>query len=66
MTGVQTCALPIYGFKHSPALGEALAEQLLQGRSTLDLAPFSLSALRRQEALMTDAQRAALTSLLRV
>ncbi len=30
-----------HGFKHSAALGEALAERLLQGRSTLDLDPFS-------------------------
>ena len=29
-----------HGFKHSAALGEALAERLLQGRSALDLAPF--------------------------
>ncbi len=30
-----------HGFKHSAALGEALAERLLQGRSTLDLSPFA-------------------------
>jgi sarcosine oxidase len=29
-----------HGFKHSAALGEALAERLLQGRSVIDLAPF--------------------------
>jgi sarcosine oxidase len=29
-----------HGFKHSAALGEALAAQLLEGRSTVDLAPF--------------------------
>lgn len=29
-----------HGFKHSAALGEALAERLLQGRSTLDLSAF--------------------------
>jgi sarcosine oxidase len=29
-----------HGFKHSAALGEALAETLLQGRSTIDIAPF--------------------------
>jgi sarcosine oxidase len=29
-----------HGFKHSAALGEALAERLLQGRSAIDLAPF--------------------------
>jgi sarcosine oxidase len=31
-----------HGFKHSAALGEALAESLLEQRSTLDLAPFGL------------------------
>lgn len=31
-----------HGFKHSAALGEALAEWALDGRSTLDLAPFKL------------------------
>jgi sarcosine oxidase len=29
-----------HGFKHSAALGEALAEQLLEGRSAVDLSPF--------------------------
>ncbi len=29
-----------HGFKHSAALGEALAQSLLEDRSTLDLAPF--------------------------
>jgi sarcosine oxidase len=29
-----------HGFKHSAALGEALAERLLQGRSAIDLTPF--------------------------
>lgn len=32
-----------HGFKHSPAIGEALAELALSGRSRLDLAPFSLA-----------------------
>ena len=32
-----------HGFKHSAAVGEALAELATQGRSTLDLAPFSLA-----------------------
>ena len=32
-----------HGFKHSAALGEALAELVLSGRSRLDLAPFSLA-----------------------
>ena len=31
-----------HGFKHSAALGEALAENLLVGRSSIDLAPFAL------------------------
>jgi len=32
-----------HGFKHSAALGEALAEQISEGRSRIDLAPFSLN-----------------------
>lgn len=31
-----------HGFKHSAALGEALAQWVLEGRSTLDLAPFRM------------------------
>lgn len=31
-----------HGFKHSAAIGEALAELSCEGRSTIDLAPFSL------------------------
>jgi sarcosine oxidase len=31
-----------HGFKHSPAIGEALAERLIDGRSRFDLAPFAL------------------------
>ena len=38
LTVVSACSG--HGFKHSAALGEALAERLLQGRSMLDLAPF--------------------------
>jgi sarcosine oxidase len=34
-----------HGFKHSAAIGEALAELACEGRSALDLAPFSLSRL---------------------
>lgn len=34
-----------HGFKHSAALGEALAELIAEGRSRLDLAPFALSRL---------------------
>ena len=32
-----------HGFKHSPAIGEALAELALTGKSRLDLTPFSLA-----------------------
>jgi sarcosine oxidase len=32
-----------HGFKHSPAIGEALSELAIDGRSRLDLAPFSLA-----------------------
>lgn len=32
-----------HGFKHSAAIGEALAELVLTGKSRLDLAPFSLA-----------------------
>ncbi|HEX4160141.1 MAG TPA: N-methyl-L-tryptophan oxidase [Rhizomicrobium sp.] len=32
-----------HGFKHSPALGEAIAELILDGRSRTDLSPFSLA-----------------------
>jgi sarcosine oxidase len=32
-----------HGFKHSAAIGEALAELVLEGKSRLDLAPFSLA-----------------------
>jgi len=31
-----------HGFKHSPAIGEALSEIVLEGRSRIDLAPFGL------------------------
>jgi sarcosine oxidase len=32
-----------HGFKHSPAIGEAVAQSVTQGTSELDLAPFRLS-----------------------
>ena len=32
-----------HGFKHSAAIGEALAERVVDGRSRIDLTPFSLS-----------------------
>jgi len=31
-----------HGFKHSPAIGEALSEWVIEGRSRFDLAPFAL------------------------
>ncbi len=34
-----------HGFKHSAAIGEAIAELACEGRSALDLAPFSLARL---------------------
>lgn len=34
-----------HGFKHSAALGEAIAERVLDGGSALDLAPFALGRL---------------------
>jgi sarcosine oxidase len=34
-----------HGFKHSPAIGEAIAERLTTGTSRLDLAPFRLARL---------------------
>ncbi len=37
-----------HGFKHSPAIGEAVAQWLLDGASEIDLAPFGLArAVRR-------------------
>lgn len=38
-----------HGFKHSAAIGEALAEIIIEGRSRIDLSPFALS--RFQSAL---------------
>ncbi len=34
-----------HGFKHSAAIGEALAQQAIDGRSDCDLRPFKLSRL---------------------
>jgi sarcosine oxidase len=39
LTVVSACSG--HGFKHSAALGEAVAERLLHGRSALDLSPFA-------------------------
>jgi len=37
-----------HGFKHSAAVGEALAECASTGTSRLDLAPFSLARFRKE------------------
>ncbi len=37
-----------HGFKHSAAIGEALAERATTGTSRLDLAPFSLARFRKE------------------
>jgi sarcosine oxidase len=34
-----------HGFKHSAAIGEAIAERVIDGASRLDLTPFSLARL---------------------
>ena len=39
-----------HGFKHSAALGEAVAQLVAQGRSTLDLQPFASTRFASQEA----------------
>ena len=39
-----------HGFKHSAALGEAVAQFVAEGRSTLDLGPFSSTRLARKAA----------------
>ena len=36
-----------HGFKHSAAIGEAVAEWVTEGKSRLDLAPFSLGRFER-------------------
>lgn len=35
-----------HGFKHSPAIGEAVAERIATGKSRLDLAPFSFARFK--------------------
>ena len=37
-----------HGFKHSAAIGEALAERAIEGTSGLDLTPFSLARFRKE------------------
>jgi sarcosine oxidase len=39
-----------HGFKHSAALGEALAQLLLEGRTGIDLSPFAFSRLLGRQA----------------
>jgi sarcosine oxidase len=36
-----------HGFKHSAALGEALAQRLVHGESTIDLSPYRIAALQQ-------------------
>lgn len=38
-----------HGFKHSPAIGEAVAQWVMEGRAELDLDPFRLSLLSSSE-----------------
>jgi sarcosine oxidase len=47
-----------HGFKHSAALGEALAQRLVHGESAIDVHPFGLAALRRHMETMTPRQLA--------
>ena len=37
-----------HGFKHSAAIGEAVAEWIVDGRSRLDLGPFGLERFGRR------------------
>jgi sarcosine oxidase len=37
-----------HGFKHSAAIGEAVAELVTSGESAIDLEPFSLGRFERQ------------------
>jgi sarcosine oxidase len=50
-----------HGFKHSAALGEALAQRLVGGDSAVDLRPFAIRELLRQVDKMNDAQKRNLT-----
>jgi sarcosine oxidase len=47
-----------HGFKHSAALGEALAQRLVLGESTIDLSPFGIAALQRHMKTMPPQQLA--------
>jgi sarcosine oxidase len=35
-----------HGFKHSAAIGEALAEQVIYGKSKIDISSFSMKRFR--------------------
>jgi len=35
-----------HGFKHSAAIGEALAEQVIDGKSKIDISSFSLKRFK--------------------
>jgi sarcosine oxidase len=35
-----------HGFKHSAAIGEALSEQLIDGKSKIDISSFSLKRFK--------------------
>ncbi len=48
LTVVSACSG--HGFKHSAGMGEALAEQAVDGTSTIDLAPFALSRFAASHA----------------
>ena len=39
-----------HGFKHSAAIGEALAQWVVDGESTLDLSPFRLARIAKSRA----------------
>jgi sarcosine oxidase len=39
-----------HGFKHSPAIGEAVAQVIVDGRSEIDLAPFAIPSLSLGDA----------------
>jgi sarcosine oxidase len=40
-----------HGFKHSAAIGEALAQWVVEGKSALDLSPFRLARFNLSDSL---------------
>jgi sarcosine oxidase len=46
-----------HGFKHSAAIGEALAERAIDGTSRLDLSPFSLGPSFAERSLRSQLRR---------